>query len=209
MQKKIKLTMLVLCLIVACVAIYYGLLQKPTFASDESPTSAPQPPVPSLTSGIKNPYIPTQTWIDAYAEEDKIKVLADIQPGSAVYMRELVQRITDMYHAVKAGNWKLANYQLEYARKNMQANRVTRPKREALFTSFLTNSIGDATNPTSDSLQEAINAQSVVAFNKALRSTISNCNACHTATDHAYIIYKLPRRHEPFIPLQLAPVKEE
>lgn len=206
MKKPMKFQLFAICLLIICF-VAGGVITSKLFATDESPTDAPKPPTPSLTDGSINPYVPTQTWIEAYAEGDKIKVLGDIQPGSAVFMRELAQRISDMYHAVRVGNWKLANYQLEYARKNMQANRVTRPKRAALFTSFLTNSIGNVTDPAAGSLQEAINAQNVVAFNKALRSAIGNCNACHVATDHAYIIYEL-HKGKPFIPLKFAPVKE-
>lgn len=171
------------------------------------PLLAEEISVPSLTTGIINPYIPTQTWIDAYiTEEDKIKALADIQPGSAIFMRELASRFTAIYYAVRSGNWKLADYQLDYARKNMQFNRVTRPKRKELFDAFLASSLGDKTNPASGSLQEAINAKNVVAFNRAFKSAQNSCNACHVATDHAYIIYKLPKGGSEQ-PLLFAPVE--
>ena len=205
MKKSLRSLLLVTCILIACMGV--SVITSQLFAFDESPTTAPQPPTPSLTSGINNPYIATQKWIEDIAEEDKTKILGDLQPGSAVYMRELAQRITDMYFAVRSGNWKLADYQLEYARKNMQSNRVTRPKRHALFTSYLTDSIGDETNPAPGTLQEAINAENVVAFNKALKLAITNCNACHVATDHDYIMYQIPKKG-PFVPLHFAPMKE-
>lgn len=175
----------------------------PSLATDEASTTTAGP---SLSTGVINPYTPTQTWIDAYDDADKIHAIVDIQPGSAIYMRELASRFTTLYYAVRAKNWDLAEYMLEYARKIMQFNRVTRPKRKDAFTSFLTNAIGDTTNPVSSSLQAAVNAKDAVAFKKAFKSAVETCNACHVSTNHAYVIYKLPRSG-PDDPLSFTPLQ--
>lgn len=149
-------------------------------------------------------YTQARDWINSYGDpnfnDDKIKVLADIQPGTGVLMQELARRFTALFHAARGGNWDLANYQLKEMREVIEVNVVTRPKRKDALESFEESSLGAEENPLEGTLQDVINKKNFVAFNKSFKSAINSCNGCHQASGFGYIKYRLPRSSE--LPLQ-------
>ena len=141
-------------------------------------------------------YTQVQTWINSYASEDQIKVLADIQPGFGIQMQEIGRRFTAIYNAARGHNWGLAKYQLKELREAAEVAVTTRPKRKDAWVSFEDTYLGDATNPAAGTLQDVVNKENFVAFNKSFKSAIAGCNGCHQASNFPYILYKLPRNSE-------------
>ncbi len=155
-------------------------------------------------------YTQVQTWINSYGDpnftDDKIKVLGDIQPGLGVIMQEIGRRFTAIFYAARAGNWDLANYQLKELREAQEVAEITRPKRKDALVSFEETYLGGVDNPTSGTLQDAINKKNFVAFNRSFKSATVGCNGCHQSTGFSFIKYRLPAKSE--LPLQF-PLSEQ
>ena len=54
-------------------------------------------------------------WLKGSTDE-KLKSLAELQPGLGTVMIEYATRYTHMYYAAKGGNWSLADYMLKEQR---------------------------------------------------------------------------------------------
>ena len=149
-------------------------------------------------------YTQVQTWINSYGDpnftDDKIKVLGDIQPGLGVIMQEIGRRFTAIFYAARAGNWDLANYELEELREAQEVAEITRPKRKDALVSFEESFLGSEEDAASGTLQDAINKKNFLMFNRSFKSAISGCNGCHQATGFSFIKYRLPKSSE--LPLQ-------
>ena len=157
---------------------------------------------PGIQKVFAQTYTQVRDWINSYSDEDKFKVIGDIQPGTGVLMQELGRRFTALFHAARGGNWELANYQLKEMREVIDVNVVTRPKRKDALESFEENSLGSEENPLEGTLQDAINKKSFAVFNRSFKSAIDSCNGCHQASGFAYIKYRLPKSSE--LPLQFS-----
>ncbi len=156
-------------------------------------------------------YTQVQTWINSYGDpnlnDDKLKVLADLQPGLGVIMQEIGRRFTAIYFACRAGNWDLANYELKELREAQEVGEITRPKRKEALISFEEEFLGSAENPKEGTLQDAINKKNFLVFNRSFKSAIGGCNDCHKSTGFSYIKYKLPKSSE--LPLEFFLEKEK
>ena len=67
-------------------------------------------------------YATPPDWLKGTTEE-KIKTLADLQPGLGTVMIEYGNRMSTMYYAAKGGNWGMADYQLKEAREIQESPR--------------------------------------------------------------------------------------
>ncbi len=65
-------------------------------------------------------------WLKGNADE-KLKALAEIQPGLGTVMIEYSTRYTNAYYAAKGGNWDLAAYELKEAGEIQEVGETTRP----------------------------------------------------------------------------------
>ena len=133
-------------------------------------------------------------WLTGSTDE-KLKTLAEIQPGMGTVMMEYSTRYTNMYYAAKGGNWDLAGYQMKEALEIQEVGETTRPARagglKAFETAFLT------------PLDAAIKAKDFASFDKTFKAGIQGCNGCHAAQGFAFIKYELPAA--PPSPLSTAP----
>jgi hypothetical protein len=133
-------------------------------------------------------------WLTGSTDE-KLKTLAEIQPGMGTVMMEYSTRYTNMYYAAKGGNWDLAGYQMKEALEIQEVGETTRPARagglKAFETAFLT------------PLDAAIKAKDFANFDKTFKAGIQGCNGCHAAQGFAFIKYELPAA--PASPLSTAP----
>jgi hypothetical protein len=117
--------------------------------------------------------------------QDRVDALAKIQPGLGTVMIEYGDRITNTYYAAKGGNWGLAQYQLKEATEIQEVGEITRPANAALLKSVEDNYLTP--------LNDAILAMDWPTFQTRFDSMVTQgCNACHAATGHTYIEYKLP-----------------
>jgi hypothetical protein len=123
-------------------------------------------------------------WLKGTTDQ-KLKTLAEIQPGLGTVMIEYGNRYTNMYHAAKGGNWGLAGYQLKEAREIQEVGETTRPGRAAALKAF--------EKAYLEPLEKAIEAKDFEKFNTAFKAGIEGCNGCHASQGFPYIKYELPR----------------
>ena len=147
--------------------------------------------VVALALGAAGTYAASD-WLKGSTDE-KLKTLAEIQPGLGTVMIEYATRYTTAYYAAKGGNWDLAAYQLKEAREIQEVGETTRPERAQALKGFEKSYI--------DPLDEAIKAKDLKKFDKAFKDGIQGCNACHIGQGFPYIKYQLPR--EPISPLSM------
>ena len=133
-------------------------------------------------------------WLKGSTEE-KLKTLAEIQPGLGTVMIEYSNRYTNAYYAAKGGNWDLASYQIKEAREIQEVGETTRPERAQALKGFEKNYL--------DPLDEAIKAKDFKKFDVAFKKGIQGCNACHVGQGFPYIKYQLPKA--PISPLAMKP----
>jgi hypothetical protein len=139
-------------------------------------------------------YTQTSEWLKGSTEQ-KLKTLADIQPGLGTVMMEYSTRYTNAYYAAKGGNWGLADYQIKEAREIQEVGETTRPSRAAALKVFEKTFL--------DPLDAAIKAKNLNNFDKAFRAGIAGCNGCHAGAGFPFIRYELPKA--PLSPLSMKP----
>jgi len=122
-------------------------------------------------------------WLKGSTDE-KIKTLADIQPGLGTVMIEYSNRFTNLYYAAKGGNWKLAEYQLKEALEIQEVGEATRPKRAKGLKKFEDESLFK--------VSKAIQGKDFAMFEAAFNDAVKGCNACHDDEGFGFIVYELP-----------------
>ncbi len=133
-------------------------------------------------------------WLTG-STDDKLKTLAELQPGLGTVMMEYSTRYTNMYYAAKGGNWDLAAYQHKEALEIQEVGETTRPARAAGLKAFETAYLVP--------LDAAIKAKDFGAFEKTFKEGIQGCNGCHAAQGFPFIKYSLPGT--PPAPLSMEP----
>jgi hypothetical protein len=123
-------------------------------------------------------------WLKGSTEE-KLKTLADLQPGLGTVMIEYGNRYTNAYYAAKGGNWDLAAYQIKEAGEIQEVGETTRPARAQALKNFEKNYL--------DPVNEAIKAKDFKKFDKAFKDGIQGCNTCHAGQGFPFIKYELPK----------------
>ncbi len=125
-----------------------------------------------------------QDWLKGNTDE-KLKTLADIQPGLGTVMIEYANRFTNAYYAAKGGNWDLASYMVKEMGEIQEVGETTRPARADALKAFEKSYF--------DKLNEAIKAKDFKKFEADFKSTVQGCNGCHAGQGFPYIKYQLPR----------------
>lgn len=133
-------------------------------------------------------------WLKGSADE-KLKTLAEIQPGLGTVMIEYANRYTNAYYAAKGGNWDLAGYMLKEAGEIQEVGETTRPERAEALKGFEKAYFGP--------LNEAVKAKDIKKFEVAFKNGIQGCNGCHAGQGFPYIKYQLPKA--PVGPLVMKP----
>ncbi len=133
-------------------------------------------------------------WLKGSAD-DKLKTLAEIQPGLGTVMMEYAARYTNAYYAAKGGNWDLADYMLKEAGEIQEVGEATRPERATALKAF--------ENAYLKPLEEAVKAKDFKKFDSTFKKGIQGCNGCHAGQGFPYIKYELPKT--PPAPLVMKP----
>ena len=149
--------------------------------------------VVALALGAAGTYAASD-WLKGNTDE-KLKTLAEIQPGLGTVMVEYGMRYTTAYYAAKGGNWDLAAYQIKEALEIQEVGETTRPARAQALKAFEKNYL--------EPLNEAIKAKDFKKFDKAFKDGIQGCNTCHIGQGFPYIKYQLPKA--PISPLSMKP----
>ncbi len=133
-------------------------------------------------------------WLKGSPDE-KLKTLAEIQPGLGTVMIEYSNRYTNAYYAAKGGNWDLAGYMLKEAGEIQEVGETTRPERAEALKGFEKAYFGP--------LNEAVKAKDFKKFEAAFKNGVQGCNGCHAGQGFPYIKYQLPKA--PVAPLVMKP----
>ena len=130
---------------------------------------------------------------DPAALRAEIERLKSIMPGQSLAMTQVAYNFNNLWFAVHAGNWPLAQFYFGDARGRLRwALRIT-PVRKI--------SKGDLElQPFLDSLEkvqlakvgETLMAKDVKGFEAAYRATLEGCHACHTASEKPYLALQVP-----------------
>jgi len=177
------------------VSLLVGLLLISACQGPAGPAGPPGPPGPPGPAGP-----PAPTSIKTKHGEITLEQLAEIQLGLGTVMIEYGKRFAMIKMAADAGDWGMAQYQLEEATEIQEVGEITRPEKASMLESFEKSYL--------DPLAEAIEGKDKAAFDAAYTKAIDGCNACHQATGHPYIRVQMPKTSpEPF--LKLAPSEPE
>lgn len=144
-------------------------------------------------SAAEQPSPPTENN-DPAALRAEINHLKDIMPGQSLAMTQVAYNFNNLWFAVHAGNWPLAQFYYGDARGRLRwALRIT-PARKI--------STGDLTlQPFLDALEkgpyaklgETLASKDVKQFETAYRATLEACQACHIASEKPYLRLQVPK----------------
>lgn len=121
--------------------------------------------------------------------------LVELQPGLGRLMPDVGRRYWILFYAAQGGNWELAHYQLRNVRNLFKIGVQTRPNMADYLEAFDKGHLGI--------IERAIEGKDWSAFDKAYHDSIAGLNKMHVATNHGYIVWKLPQ--EPPEHLELGP----
>ncbi len=124
-----------------------------------------------------------------------IEDIAEIQPGLGSIMIEFGHRFYITYYAAKAGNWKLAEYEIEELMEAQEIAEVTRPKYKKQLKDFEDDYL--------EKLKDATEDKNFTKFEKLYTKTTKACNRCHVANKHPYIKYQLPKEAPKYLRMAL------
>jgi len=100
-------------------------------------------------------------------------------PKFAIPMREVGDRFQNMYFAANQGNWALAAYMSKYMNNAMNPAALTKAAEYKVWKGFYETNFA--------SVNKAIQAKDLKAFNTAYTAVIADCNSCHKAMDYGFI----------------------
>jgi hypothetical protein len=118
-------------------------------------------------------------------------------PGIGEIMREQQMRHIKLWLAGHAGNWPLADYELDELKEGFDD--VGRQVGEDFVKSMIGAPLGD--------LEKAIDARNEAAFAAAYDRLSSGCNSCHRTLGHGFIVIQRPTG-SPYPDQSFAPQKQ-
>jgi hypothetical protein len=117
-------------------------------------------------------------FVDAkFNKVDRSLALWNIQPGLGTVMIEYGNRWSRLWFSSNAGNWDMAQYQLDEMIEIQEVGETTRPNRAQMLKAFEDGYL--------TAVDKAIKAQDKDAFVKAYNEAIDGCNGCHKASKSA------------------------
>lgn len=145
-------------------------------------------------AGAARAQAPAPESNDPEALRAEITHLKDIAPGQSLAMTQVAYNFSNLWFAVQAGNWPLAQFYYGDARGRLRwALRIT-PVRKI--------STGDLPlQPLLDAVEkgpyvrlgETIAARDAKQFQAAYRATLEACYACHVASEKPYLRLQVPK----------------
>lgn len=113
-----------------------------------------------------------------------IDELALMQPGMDRLMAEVGPRVHRLYYAAKAGNWRLADYFLKSAAKQLRLCATSRPKYEPEMTAFLTEDL--------EPVRAAVKQRDLAAFEAAYETMVDRANHYHDVFGKPFLHWRTP-----------------
>ena len=133
------------------------------------------------------------TMRETVADTLEPEQLFRLQPGLARLMPEIANRLWRAAYAARAGNWRLARWQVSEMRKLFELCTITRPKYADDISEYLHDDI--------EPLLAAIAAEDALAFQGRLSEAVDAANEFHRRWDKGYIVWRLPETAPPDLDL--------
>jgi len=129
-----------------------------------------------------------QEQLDALRSELRdLRATVDLlMPSVTMLMPDLAERFHVMHRAGDAEDWAVAMHELLAMERIVKVAKRSEPDRAPMFDAFMGQPFED--------LELAIEHANQEDFNKALKLTITNCNACHKAAGSPFIEVVLDAR---------------
>ena len=108
-----------------------------------------------------------------------VHTLQALQPTMTSIMPEFAERFHVMHYAGDAGDWAVASHELLEMKRLTKISTVIDPDKGPMLQGFMT--------PNLKALGKAIDHGSNEAFNRAVNTTVRNCNSCHVAAGSPFI----------------------
>lgn len=165
MSLRTVLSSFVLAAVVACCAM--------------SPSSAQAPAAPHSD--------------DPAALRAEIERLKGIAQNQSLAMMQVAYNVNNLWFAVHAGNWPLAQFYFGDARGRLRlALRITPVRKISTGDVELQPFLDNLEKNQLAKLGETIMAKDVKQFEAAYRATLEGCHACHTASEKPYLELQVP-----------------
>ena len=117
-------------------------------------------------------------------EEDEAEELA-------VTMGHLQRFADKLYFAGIYQNWELASFYVEEMEESAEMIEKAKIMEDGKNVSLL---MGQMLLPQLKAMDQAVKQKSLPEFQAVYKAMIQNCNACHGATDHAFIQITIPQK---------------
>ncbi len=172
---------------------YLNLTASEPAAAEEKQEQVAAGPEPTAAADQVLTWRELGEMVDGYFNKVHRKLsLWGIQPGLGTVMMEYGRRFALAKHAADAGDWGMAQYQINEQIEIQKVGETTRPGQADLLVNFEHNYLAP--------ISAAIVGHDTDAFNKAYGAAIRGCNGCHTMTGHPYIRFQMPRTSpQPFL----------
>jgi cytochrome c556 len=108
-----------------------------------------------------------------------VEALQALSPTLTTIMPNFAERFHIMHYAGDVGDWAVAAHELAELQRFLRVAAIIDPNKGALMKGFMTKNFND--------LNAAIEHGNREAFDKVLKETINNCNACHAAVGSEFI----------------------
>jgi hypothetical protein len=121
--------------------------------------------------------------------------LTRLQPGLARLMPEIANRFWRAVYAARAGNWRLARWQLSEMNKLFHLCTITRPKYADDIAEYLHEEV--------EPLLLAIQAEDLVTFERGAAEAVEAANELHRRWEKGFIVWRLPESAPPDLDLRV------
>jgi len=117
----------------------------------------------------------------------QMETVAEHLGGMGDAMMKIGDRYIELHWAGENRNWAMAAHQIEEIEETFELALARRPKYDVpMGEAFIKVAI--------PGLVEAIDAEDLALFRERFAEMTVNCNACHMATDHAFVRISVPRQ---------------
>ncbi|MGP8160372.1 MAG: hypothetical protein ACLQGJ_03990 [Candidatus Dormibacteria bacterium] len=119
--------------------------------------------------------------------------LTRLQPGLARLMPEIANRYWRAVYSARAGNWRLARWQLSEMSKLFHLCTITRPKYADDIAEYLHEEV--------EPLLAAVAAEDLESFERRAGEAVDAANELHRRWEKGFIVWKLPESGPPDLDL--------
>ena len=132
----------------------------------------------------------TKARLDAIAGR-----IEDIKPGLGEIMSVVQQHHAKLFYSGSAGNWELADYQLDEIKEGLDSAVKFYPKFKEVKAP-LSELIPSMMHVDLERVADAIKKKNKGEFTKSFQSLTVSCNRCHQAAEHSFIVIQVPGASE-------------